>query len=181
MMEKGNILISEPFLGDPNFERSVVLLCENNNEGAFGFILNRPSILTLDSVLPGIVASAETLYIGGPLAQDSLYFIYRNHVPLEKSVAIGENLYWGGDFEQLKTLIQKKKIDLSDFRFFLGYSGWGEGQLKNEMNENSWILEQAGANDIFDFEPNEMWRMILKKKGGKYKMISNYPIDPRMN
>src|ERR1700757_4931760 len=101
MVNKGSLLISEPYLGDPNFERTVILICENNDSGTVGFVLNKPSILTLDSVLFDIQDFKEMLYVGGPVSQDSLHFIYRNNQQVEDSVEIGENLYWGGNFEQL--------------------------------------------------------------------------------
>ncbi|MFN6947186.1 MAG: YqgE/AlgH family protein [Cytophagaceae bacterium] len=181
MTIKGNILISEPYLGDPDFERTVILLCENNEQGAFGFILNKPTILTLDSVWSGIDDYKEMLFMGGPVGQDSLHFIYRNTTPLEGSVEVMDNLYWGGDYEQLKSLINENKVSAGDFKFFLGYSGWGEGQLQDELSSNSWIVADASLDDVFCTDPKEMWRGILKKMGGKFKMISNYPTDPRLN
>ncbi|WMJ74404.1 YqgE/AlgH family protein [Cytophagaceae bacterium ABcell3] len=181
MVSKGHILLSEPYLGDNSFERSVILLCENNEQGAFGFILNKPTILTLEAVLAGVDDFDEMLYMGGPVGQDSLHFIYRNNFPLEGSVEVMDNLYWGGDYEQLKYLINTKQLNTADIRFFLGYSGWGEGQLDEELEENAWIVAEANSGDIFDTTPGDMWRFMLQKKGGKYKMMSNYPIDPRLN
>jgi putative transcriptional regulator len=181
MVSKGNILISEPYLGDDNFERTVILLCEHNEEGTVGFILNRPTVITLDSVVPDIHHCKETLFIGGPVQQDSLHFIYRNEEYLEGSMEIAENLFWGGDYDQLVSLINHKQISLKDFRFFLGYSGWAPGQLAEEMSKNSWIVGNADVNDWFDTTPEELWRNLLKGMGGKYKMYSNYPINPRLN
>ncbi len=181
MVNKGSLLISEPYLGDPNFERSVILICENNESGTVGFMLNRPSILTLDSVLFDIKSYKELLYVGGPVSQDSLHFIYRNKQKVEDSIEILENLYWGGNFEQLKELINEGEINPEDFRFFLGYSGWGEGQLQEELDKNSWIVSNATVGEIFETKSDELWRFLLKNMGGKYKMYSNYPIDPRLN
>jgi putative transcriptional regulator len=171
IIRQGSILISEPFLGDKNFERTVILICEHNEEGTIGFILNKPTLITFDSVILGIKKFDEYLYSGGPVQQDSLHFIFRNKEYVDGSVKIADNLYWGGDYEQLLTLINKEDINPDDFRFFLGYSGWSEGQLEKEMEDNSWI----------DTAPEELWRVILKGMGGKYKMYSNYPIDPRLN
>src|SRR4051812_25339531 len=110
MINKGNILISEPYLGDPNFERSVVLVCEHTQEGTLGFILNKPSPVTFDAVMKNADHFKEVLFVGGPVAQDSLFFIYRNEVKIENSIEIGENLYWGGNFEELMQLIRNKKV-----------------------------------------------------------------------
>jgi putative transcriptional regulator len=181
MINKGNILISEPFLGDVNFERTVILICEHNEEGALGFVLNKPTVITLDSVIAEIKEFEEFLYLGGPVQQDSLHFIYRNKEYLEGSVKLADNLYWGGNYEQLTDLINDKNLDPNDFRFFLGYSGWSVGQLEDEMESKSWIMGEINSDEIFDTDPNDLWRGILKGMGGKYKMYSNYPIDPRLN
>lgn len=181
MVKKGNILISEPFLEDANFERTIILICENNDNGSFGFVLNKPTFLTLDSVLNGVKDFAEILYLGGPVSRDTLHFIYRNKAALEDSVEIMDNLYWGGNFDHLVEKINSRQVDPADFRFFLGYSGWGQGQLNEELEKNSWIVGSATCDDLFDTNPNELWRSVLKNMGGKYKMFSNYPIDPRLN
>ena len=181
MINKGNLLISEPYLGDDNFERTVILICEHNEDGTVGFVLNRPTVITLDSVVPDIIDCKENIFIGGPVQQDSLHFVYRNKEYLEGSMEIGENLYWGGEYDQLVSLINSQEIDIRDFRFFLGYSGWGEGQLAEEMTKNSWIVGKADSQDWFNSSPEELWRNLLKGMGGKYKMYSNYPIDPRLN
>lgn len=181
MEYKGKVLISEPFLGDPNFERTVILMCEHNDSGSFGFILNKPLMLTLNEVIDGVSDAREKLFIGGPVAQDSLHFIYRNKYNIQDSIQILDNVYWGGNYEQLLDLINNKLINPDDFRFFLGYSGWGEGQLLTEMEQNSWIVSFINSDDIFETTPEELWRVILKNMGGKYKMFSNYPIDPRLN
>jgi putative transcriptional regulator len=181
MIHKGDILISEPFLGDQNFERSVIVICENNEEGTLGFIFNKPSALTLDSVMNEIENFEEIIYTGGPVAQDSLHFIYRKPEVLEGSVEIADKLYWGGNYEQLFELIKTSQLKRENFRFFLGYSGWAAGQLDEELKSNSWIITSAKADELFDIPAEDLWRELLKNMGGKYKMISNYPIDPRLN
>jgi putative transcriptional regulator len=181
MIHKGDILISEPFLGDQNFERSVIVICENNNEGTLGFIFNKPSVLTLDTVMNEVNNFEEILYTGGPVAQDSLHFMYRKSEILEGSLEISDKLYWGGNYEQLFELIKTSQLNPENFRFFLGYSGWASGQLDEEVKSNSWIITSAKADELFDIPAEDLWRELLKNMGGKYKMISNYPIDPRLN
>ncbi|MFL5731222.1 MAG: YqgE/AlgH family protein [Cytophagaceae bacterium] len=181
MVNKGDILISEPFLGDQNFERTVIVICENNEDGTLGFIFNKPSVLTLDAVMSEVNDFKEILYTGGPVAQDSLHFIYRNSEVVEGSVEIADRLFWGGNYEQLFELINTHQLNAENFRFFLGYSGWAAGQLDEELKNNSWIITSAKADDLFDIPAEDLWRELLKNMGGKYKMISNYPIDPRLN
>ncbi len=179
---KGDLLISEPFLPDPNFERTVIYICEHNEEGSFGFVLNRPSELKFDDIIAEVEDFDMTMYIGGPVQHDTLHFIHRASDIIDDGVIIKENLCWGGNFEQLKALINTKQINEKDFRFFIGYSGWGAGQLQEELDANSWIvLPNATEKQIFDIPPDQLWRTILKDMGGRFKMYSNYPSDPRLN
>ncbi len=180
--KKGDLLISEPFLPDPNFERTVIYICEHNEEGSFGFVLNRPSELKFDEIIEEVDVFDVTMYIGGPVQHDTLHFIHRASDIIDDGVIIKENLCWGGNFEQLKSLINTKEINEKDFRFFIGYSGWGAGQLQEELDANSWIvLSNATEKQIFDIAPEQLWRTILKDMGGRFKMYSNYPSDPRLN
>src|SRR4051812_29235911 len=116
--ERGRLLISEPFLPDPNFERTVVLLCEHNAEGSFGFVLNKPSILKVNEVIEDIGGLENVVFVGGPVQQDTLHFIQRN-VSVTNSVEIAGNVFWGGDFESLISLCDTKQITPNDVRFFL--------------------------------------------------------------
>jgi putative transcriptional regulator len=179
--EKGRLLISEPFLPDPNFERTVVLLCEHNEEGSFGFVLNKPSILKVGEVMEDITDLDNLVYVGGPVQQDTLHFIHRN-TQLENAVEIVEQIYWGGAFDNLMLLCQTRQITGKDIRFFLGYSGWGPGQLDEELEQDSWIVcDYVTDQLLFDTEPEIMWRKALENMGGRFSMYSNYPVDPRLN
>lgn len=179
--EKGSFLISEPFLPDPNFERTVVLLCEHNEEGSFGFVLNKASAVTLEDILQDISGVKSPVYIGGPVQQDTLHFIHRADY-LSGGTEINKGLYWGGNFEQLMVLIDTKQLNPDDFRFFIGYSGWGTGQLEEELKANSWIVANyATPALIFDEDGKDLWKVVLKQLGGRYNVYSNYPTDPRLN
>ncbi|MFL0684226.1 MAG: YqgE/AlgH family protein, partial [Algoriphagus aquaeductus] len=94
----GNLLISEPFLQDENFVRSVVLLCEHNSEGSFGLVLNKPSILHLNELVEELAFLEAEVFVGGPVEQNTLHFIYFGEKVLEESIMIGDKLWWGGDF-----------------------------------------------------------------------------------
>jgi len=179
--EKGRLLISEPFLPDPNFERTVVLLCEHNDEGSFGFVLNKPSILKVSEVMEELTEMENLVYVGGPVQQDTLHFIHRN-ASLENAVEIVDKIYWGGAFENLMILLESKQINSTDIRFFLGYSGWGPGQLDAELDQDSWIVcDYVTDQLLFDTGPDVMWRKALENMGGRFSMYSNYPVDPRLN
>ena len=179
--EKGRLLISEPFLPDPNFERTVVLLCEHNEEGSFGFVLNKPSILKVNEVMEELANVENLVFVGGPVQQDTLHFIHRN-ASLENAVEIVERIYWGGAFENLMLLLETRQIAASDVRFFLGYSGWGPGQLEEELDQDSWIVcDYVTDQLLFDTGSDIMWRKALENMGGRFSMYSNYPVDPRLN
>jgi putative transcriptional regulator len=179
--QRGRLLISEPFLPDPNFERTVILLCEHNEQGSFGFVLNKPSLLHMSDVLQEAGSYSEVLYVGGPVQQDTLHFIHRSS-ELDGGLQIAEGIYWGGNFEEVSLMLEQDLIKSEDFRFFLGYSGWGAGQLQGEIEQNSWIVsDKVTPEQVFNTDPEILWKEILKNMGGKYKMFSNYPLDPRLN
>ncbi|MFD2244837.1 YqgE/AlgH family protein [Pontibacter ruber] len=180
--QSGSILISEPFLGDPNFERTVVLLCSHNEEeGTFGLVLNRMSNLKLSDVIDVYNDSFDMeLGIGGPVQYNTLHYVHRLS-QLPQAVQLGEGLYWGGDFEMLRTMIGAGLVTASDIKFYLGYSGWTPGQLQEEIDKNVWIVNNNAANKLFNLEADSLWRDILREMGGKYKVLSNYPVDPRLN
>lgn len=180
--ERGDLLISEPFLPDPNFERTVILLCEHDENGSFGFVLNKQSTLEFQEVIQDGYGFEEKLFIGGPVQQDTLHFIHRSSGQMDSGKEIVNGIYWGGDFDKLLSLINTRQINAEDFRFFLGYSGWSEGQLEEELRAKSWIVyKQPTSEKIFDLDPHLLWQEALKELGGKFKMFSNYPQDPRMN
>ncbi|MHA7100804.1 YqgE/AlgH family protein [Roseivirga pacifica] len=180
--ERGDLLISEPFLNDPNFERTVILICEHNDQGTFGLVMNKLTDLLLSDVMKEEIDFTGLLNLGGPVEQNTLHFIHRRVQGIEGSIALGEDLFWSGDFEQVKFMLNEGLLKEENIQFYLGYSGWGEGQLRDELDRQSWFIKkQATAHEIFDMEPDELWKSVLKGMGGKYKVFSNYPVDPRLN
>lgn len=178
----GHLLISEPFLQDENFVRSVVLVCEHNDNGSFGLVLNKLSILKLNELIDELENFDLEVYVGGPVEQNTLHFIFSSEHQLEGSIPLGNDLWWGGDFDQLVLRLNQREISFDDIRFFIGYSGWASGQLDAELEENTWILcDSLDTADIFHASPDELWRIILKNMGGEYQLLANYPIDPRLN
>ncbi len=178
--KKGNLLIAEPFLGDSNFERAVIFLCEHNEAGSFGLVLSQTMDLRLEDVLDGVYGTVP-LYIGGPVEPNTLHFLHRIPEQIEGSVEVCEGLYFSGNFEQVKQLINLGLIPENDIRFFVGYSGWGEGQLDAEMKQNTWMSTTVNIDYIFDTPAAELWRLVLRNMGGDFKVLANYPIDPRLN
>lgn len=180
--EKGDLLISEPFLPDPNFERSVILLCEHDENGTFGFVLNQLSTLKFDEVIEESGGFADELFVGGPVQQDTIHLIHRCPELIENSKNVNDEIYWGGDFDKIIFLLNTNQISKSDVKFFIGYSGWSPGQLMSEIEAKSWIVHKnPTAQQVFDSDANVLWRKVLNEMGGKFKTFSNYPSDPRMN
>lgn len=176
----GKLLIAEPYMGDENFERTVILLCEHNANGSFGLVLNQPTQLTLSDVIDDTY-SDQKLLIGGPVDRNTLHFVHRLGNQVENAITIGENIQWAGNFDYVKTMLNIGTINADDIRLFVGYSGWGAGQLQREMDRNAWFVADADASLIFDTPVNAIWRATLKKMGGNFRVIANYPTDPRLN
>lgn len=180
--QKGDLLISEPFLADPNFARTVILLCEHNEDGSFGFVLNKPARIKLNELIEGTGDRLDNVYIGGPVQQNTLQFIHRNEGLIEGGLEVRKGIYWGGNFEQMLTIIESNLINTSDIKFFVGYSGWASGQLKGELELNSWIISRnVRVEQIFDTDVKSLWKEVLNTMGGKYKIVANFPVDPRLN
>ncbi|SHJ61505.1 putative transcriptional regulator [Reichenbachiella agariperforans] len=180
--EKGDLLISEPYLPDPNFERTVILICSHGTEGSFGFVLNKEANLRFDEAILEAQGFEEKLYVGGPVQQDTLHFIHRSTDETLGGQDIGGGLYWSGDYDRLMEMIKVGIIDPTDFRFFVGYSGWDAGQLEEELEAKSWIVHKgANAKQILDTDTKELWKVSMSELGGKFKMFANYPTDPKMN
>lgn len=168
-------------LGDPNFDRSVILLTEHNENGSVGFVINKPLKLRLEDIVIGFPPLETTVYHGGPVQQDSLYFIHNKGNLIPGSEHIKDDLYWGGDLEPMKEMIECGLVTAENLRFFLGYSGWGMGQLDAELSEKSWLVLDNGGIDVFQDDAVEMWKKILIAMGGKYPLWANSPADPNLN
>jgi len=182
-MKSGTLLISQPFLGDPNFERSVVLLCRHSStEGTFGLVLTRRLATTLGDVLavPPGPATDLPLYEGGPVQLDTLHFVHR-YASLPNATNLGDNVFWGGDFDLLITLINSGIIPPHEVHCYVGYSGWSPGQLEEEIQRGSWIRQPASAGKVFTLRSDAFWQGILREKGGRFRALSNYPLDPSLN
>ena len=179
---KGKILISEPFLQDAYFQRSVVLLIEHNKKGSMGFVLNKKTELFVNDYFDGLEnASRIPIYLGGPVSSDHLYFIHSLGNIIPDSVQIDENLYFDGDFESLNYYIMSGKPIEGKIKFFLGYSGWTENQLNGEIDQDSWLVSQSSGRNIMLAEGESFWKHSVEIVGGSYLTWINYPKNPILN
>lgn len=178
---RGGLLIANPFLKDPNFSRSVIFLCEHREEGSFGFVLNKKFSKNLSELLPELQNFQLPVYQGGPVQGDTLHFLHQYPNIIGGGEEVLEGVYWGGNFESLLINLKNNNLDTNRLRFFVGYSGWTEGQLDNEMKEQSWLTVSATRKLIFDTSPENTWKDSLKHLGGNYEMMINFPLDPQLN
>ena len=178
---KGKLLIAEPsILNDNSFNRAIVLLTEHSINNSVGFILNRQLQYTLNDLIPELNCNFP-IYQGGPVEQDNLYFVHRVPDLIPDSIEVEKGIFWGGNFETLRNLLNDELISTTDIRFFLGYSGWSKDQLEDEMNQNSWFVTENNFDNIFSIDEENLWKNKLLEKGGNYKLWANAPSDFNLN
>ena len=181
-LKAGQLLLSEPFMPDENFRRTVVLVCEHNNEnGTVGLIINKPINLRLNDIVEDFPPFKGKIFLGGPVGTDTLQFLHPLGNEIEGSVRLSENLYWGGNFEQIKLMVQQNRITPSQIRFYLGYSGWTVGQLDGELKDNSWIITPGTYQQIFQTPHDALWKEVMRNMGGIYSTMAGYPENPALN
>ncbi|MGB1481272.1 MAG: YqgE/AlgH family protein [Flavobacteriales bacterium] len=178
----GNVLLSEPFLDDPYFGRKVVLLCEHNEEGSFGFVLNNFVDIDVDEVMDDLPKLNTRISVGGPVKNGNLYYLHTRG-DIEESIEVVDGVYMGGDFDRIKDLLLSGKLTSKDIRFFIGYSGWSPAQLQDEIRSRSWFVADADRNDIMrtDEENETFWKRLISSMGEGFTHIANAPNDPSLN
>jgi putative transcriptional regulator len=179
--QKGRILIAEPFLSGNYFNRSVVLLVAHSTKGAVGFILNKRVEFPIHEIFPDFPGFDAKVYLGGPVSTDSVYFIHKMGDQIPGSIHVLGNIYWGGDFMELKRQIKIGLLHPSDVRFFLGYSGWDSGQLEQEIKEDSWLVTDVDEDAVMRELNQASWADFVKKAGNRYTIWENFPENPSLN
>jgi len=177
----GLLLVSDPFLKDPNFLRTVILLCEHQFEGSLGFVLNRPYSKRLGELIKDLEGYDFPVFYGGPVQGDTVHFLHRRPDLIEGAAEIIDGIYWGGDFELVASLIKDGMLRPADIRFYIGYSGWASGQLEEELKTKSWITREGAKRLVFHRDAGIVWKDALKDLGGEYEQMVNCPIDPQLN
>lgn len=177
----GKYLISEPLMNDGIFGRSVILITEHGDMGTIGYVLNKPSGFIISQLLPMFKNFLSQVYIGGPVATNTVHFIYKSDKPISKSTQIDNNLYWGGDINELFEQMTSNKLSENDVRFFVGYSGWRKNQLENELNKGYWIVSHFPIDHLFEEEISRLWKRSVLQLGRKYHFWLNVPTNPSLN
>ncbi|WP_462265949.1 YqgE/AlgH family protein [Mucilaginibacter sp.] len=167
---------------DPNFKRAVVLLAEHSSDGVMGYVLNHQSEYLLGDVLPDISYSELPVFSGGPVGMDTLHFIHRCPDKIDGGTEICKGVYWGGNFNTVKDLVNTYQLTSDEIRFFAGYSGWSQEQLEGEIKENSWLVaDRYHIDNLFVNEEHNMWREVIINMGQRFAHIANFPENPALN
>ncbi len=179
---RGKVLISEPFLCDQTFGRSVVLLVDHSEDGTMGLVLNKPTPLLLNDILQEFNCSENIpIYKGGPLSTDTLFYLHTfEHI--SDSLPISKGLYLNGDFDAIKEYLTLGNPIKGKIRFFLGYSGWDHEQLRQEIEENTWLVGKMNIDSLLDEKSSSnLWKSALGNLGSKYEIWSRFPQIPTLN
>ena len=176
---QGQLLIASPGLLDPNFRRTVVLVTEHNEEGAAGLVLNRPSPTEVAEVVPQLeplVEDGEQVWVGGPVQPNAVLVLGEFLDPDDAAVPLFGSLGFPSldEPDEVVPVTTRRRV-------FAGYAGWGSGQLEDELAREDWIVEPALPDDAFTEAPDELWRDVLRRKGGIYELVSRMPEDPSVN
>ncbi len=179
--EAGRVLISEPFLSDQYFRRSVVYLTEHSEAGSIGFVLNKSLDMKINDVLDNFPSGDFQVSLGGPVSTNTIHYIHTLGDEIPDSVHVKDGIFWGGEFEAMKDLVETGKATADNLRFFLGYSGWSEHQLENELEMNAWLIGEIRPELVMKGGSTEFWNDILTGLNAKYRAWANFPEDPGLN
>lgn len=180
--QKGSLLISEPFMLDPRFLRSVILLCEHNDEGTLGFVLNNKTDVRISQLVQNIPECDFPIYLGGPVAQENLFFVHNRFDLLLSGEEVAPGIYFGGDEEKLMDAIRLNSIKSDEIKFFIGYSGWSATQLQQEIEQNSWAVQNKYPRQIvWEGDGELLWKDAIIGLGPRYAHVANFPQSPELN
>ncbi len=178
---RGKVLISEPFLCDDMFGRSVILLVDHTSEGSMGLVMNKQLPVFINEVINEFKYLEDIpLYKGGPIGIDTLFYLHKFE-DIPGALKVSKDLFLNGDFAAIKKRVFQEKDIQSKIRFFIGYSGWEESQLTQEIEENTWIIGKEESSYLFTSDAESMWKETLSKQGSKYETWSRFPLIPLMN
>jgi putative transcriptional regulator len=178
---QGQILIAHPLLNDGFFNRSVVYLTSHSEEGAVGFCLNYKTQFMLRDIRPQVKNGNFPIFEGGPVAKNELFFLHTLGHDVPDSIHVTNNIFVGGDFNELLHMIEHGKVKSYQVRFFAGYSGWSENQLEEEINKKHWLINEQADPSFFKNDPDDLWELQLTEIKNSYRIFANFGSDPSMN
>mgnify|MGYP003294262204 FL=1 len=180
-VEIGDVLLSEPFMNDFYFRRSAILIIDHNDEGSLGVIINKRLTVPFNEIVQGFPEFKADVYLGGPVETDRIFFIHTIGEMIPDSHKISSGLYWSGNVNALKAMIKMDLIKPHEVRFYVGYSGWDGGQLRNELKANTWIVGKFSSKQLLQTAPGKMWSNLVKEMGNKYMLWNKFPVNPSDN
>ena len=184
-VETGTLLAAWPDLQDPNFMHSVLLMCQHSDEGAHGFVVNRPANLVLGTLMPEhpiLGASDFPVHLGGPVGHDTMQFVHRVPEAIPGGFPLTDDLWMGGELEEMaKFLRSDPEGAQSSLRILIGYSGWDEGQLDEELRSGSWLPASPNTKAVFSSNQERAWRDVVRSIGPAGSGLENLPPDVRWN
>lgn len=180
----GRLLVASPQLGDPNFERTVVLLLDHGPEGALGVVLNRPTGLPVDEILEvwrdeAMAAPPGVVFRGGPVSPDAVIGLARTEAEVDET--LWRLVLEGVGTVDLAVAPLEQPVAVAGVRMFAGYAGWSPDQLEAELGEGAWIIVDALVTDVFTTEAEVLWHDVLQRQGGKLALLAAYPPHPSVN
>ena len=177
----GDVLISEPFMNDFYFRRSVILLIDHNEEGSLGVIFNKRLTIPFNEIVQGFPEFNADVYLGGPVETDRIFFIHTVGEMIPDSHLISNGLYWSGNINVLKSMIKMDLIKPHEVRFYVGYAGWDGGQLRNELKANTWLVGNFSTKQLLTTIPGKMWKSFVRQMGKRYMLWEKFPVNPLEN
>lgn len=178
---KGSFILDSGKLRGSFFEKTVIYVCQHDPEGALGFVINRPTGTTLGEAVevevPDSIKSLK-LFLGGPVQTDILSYLHADSGLVNTNIVPG--IEFGNSIEELLELIHSFSPS-KEIKVFGGYSGWGGGQLEQELKSGAWFVHKSSFDSIFSIPANDLWDHLLSEMGPEYKLISQQPDDPSLN
>ncbi len=163
------------------FYRSVIYLCEHNKDGSLGFVLNKPTGLLLNDVFPHLKNAHFPVFEGGPVSTNQLFYTHTLGTQLADSIRVTNDVYWGGNFMALCSMIEKNQIQAHQIRFYIGYSGWGAEQLEDEILNDSWFHHAGNYKQLTTQLPDNVWGQEMIKISPSHKVFADYAFFPSLN
>jgi putative transcriptional regulator len=181
---KGRLLLATPPLEDPNFDRTVIYVLEHHEEGALGLVLNRPSAEQLGEPLDAWIelqTEPPQVFSGGPVEPDALIALARTHEPINE--ADDHLAPLAGNIASADLAADPDSVVsvISALRVFRGYSGWGPGQLEDEIEAGAWLVLDPEPGDVFSVDPTDLWRTVLRRQPGRLSWLATAPDDLETN
>ena len=177
----GDVLLSEPFLNDFYFRRSAILIIDHNEEGSLGVVINKRLNVPFNDIVRGFPDFKADVYLGGPVETDRLFFIHTIGEIIPDSHKIMSGLYWSSNINALKAMIKNDLIKPHELRFYVGYAGWDSGQIRKELEANTWVVGKFSSKEILHTMPGKMWSTFVNKLGKKYILWNKFPVNPSDN